>query len=594
MKSLKEGAKIYSKATIILIAFTWLYFFNQEKKWQKNLIGGDVICYYGYLPAFFIYDDITLKFTDTNPQFFGKYYWPEKSPNGGRLIKTSMGLSFMYAPFFLIGHFTAPAFNQPQDGFSWPYQFWLLSGCILYLIIGMVFLRKALLFYFTDGITALVLISIYFGTNLFWYSLYDGLLSHGFLFSLSCAYLYLIIKWHKSQTYTLSALLGLIIGLATLTRPTMIIWMLSPFLYQVTSLSSFIIKVKWLMSKWNYLLAFIIFFILIGLPQLFYWKTITGQWFYFSYTGERFYFNQPHIFEVLFSFRKGWLLYIPMMSFSLIGFFLLYKRARDIFWAVLLPFIISAYVLSCWWSWWFGASYGYRPFIEFYPFLSFPIAALFSFVYEKKELVKNSFSILIVLLLTHSLFQTWQFYKGFIHWDYMTKESYMINFLKMDIVPDWWESLKEPDNDRAYQGLPEDYSMEEIKNIKDTDYFNLKAAFYKYLCSEIGTDGEITASRDKPREWEAFRITWLADGKVAFRNRNNKFWSCDPDRDYRVFADKDTIGEREKFILEYNEDSYFILKAYNGKYLCPEKEPPFSVRAKSEKVKLYEKMRIKL
>jgi len=35
---------------------------------------------------------------------------------------------------------------------------------------------------------------------------------------------------------------------------------------------------------------------------------------------------QPHILKVLFSFRKGWFIYTPMMIFTVMGFWQMYKN----------------------------------------------------------------------------------------------------------------------------------------------------------------------------------------------------------------------------------------------------------------------------
>src|SRR4051794_5529771 len=110
---MKKSNYTLSAFAILLIASCWIYLFVYNKPWEKNHITTDVVSYYGYLPAFVIYKDLTLKFTDSDP-FFSKYYWPEKSPNGGRVIKTTMGLSLLYSPFFFIGHLTAPFFHQPR------------------------------------------------------------------------------------------------------------------------------------------------------------------------------------------------------------------------------------------------------------------------------------------------------------------------------------------------------------------------------------------------------------------------------------------------------------------------------------------------
>src|SRR6185436_10253555 len=112
--------------------------------------------------------------------------------------------------------------------------------------------------------------------------------------------------------------------------------------------------------------------ILIFLPQLFYWKHQTGSWFFNSYLNEHFYFNNPHVFYGLFSFRKGWLVYTPIMFFALAGLYTLFKTMKEFFYPVLILFLLYIYVAFSWWCWWYGGSYGQRALIDIYPFLAVP------------------------------------------------------------------------------------------------------------------------------------------------------------------------------------------------------------------------------
>ena len=103
--------------------------------------------------------------------------------------------------------------------------------------------------------------------------------------------------------------------------------------------------------------------------QLIYFKYITGSFFYSDYSGnagEGLDLFAPYTWEVLFSFRKGWLLYTPIMVFALLGFHSLYKRNRAIFWALLTYFIINLWFVSSWTCWWYAESFGQRALIPSY------------------------------------------------------------------------------------------------------------------------------------------------------------------------------------------------------------------------------------
>ncbi len=88
------------------------------------MIDWDITSYYGYLPAFFIHNDLKLDFTIGKEDYYANkhQYWPEKAPNGGKVMKMTMGLSMLYSPFFLLGHLTAKLNGLETDGFSEPYE----------------------------------------------------------------------------------------------------------------------------------------------------------------------------------------------------------------------------------------------------------------------------------------------------------------------------------------------------------------------------------------------------------------------------------------------------------------------------------------
>ena len=66
-------------------------------------------------------------------------------------------------------------------------------------------------------------------------------------------------------------------------------------------------RFSWLLINKKLLVVSILLGLMVLLPQLCYWKYITGDWVFNSYVGEHFYFNKPKVMEFLFSYRKGWL-----------------------------------------------------------------------------------------------------------------------------------------------------------------------------------------------------------------------------------------------------------------------------------------------
>ena len=442
----------WSKYAIWTIIFFWLAFFIHEKEWLKQNVVWDVMSYYGYLPAKFIYHDITLKFTLADVDKFRSLFLADLAPNGEMVIKTTMGLSFLYAPFFLIANIFAKSFGFPVDGFSMPYQVGLMASAFFYLIVGMIFIRKLLRIYFDEVTTALTIIGIYFGSNLLWYTTGEALMSHGYLFSITAIYFYLMLKWYERETILRTIILGLLIGLMVLIRPTMVLLLL-PFIFYLWgksgSISNFF-KYVW-ERKWKFILMIMVCF-LVAVPQLIYWKELTGNYFYFSYKKERFYFNNPYILDGLFSYRKGWLLYSPIMILSVFGLFVMRNKVKDFKIGIITTFFISIFVFFSWWTWWFGGSFGSRPMIDLYAMLALPFAASIDFfrMNKKRLYIFVPFGAFFLFL---GAFQNWQYSQGMIHYDSNTKISYWKNFLRTTMDETWWDNISPPDYDAAALGI---------------------------------------------------------------------------------------------------------------------------------------------
>ena len=194
---------------------------------------------------------------------------------------------------------------------------------------------------------------------------------------------------------------------------------------------------------------------LVWLPQLCYWKYATGEWLFYSYAGERFFFDRPHLWQVLFSFRKGWLVYTPIMVFAIWGITQLPRYAPA--WRFAIPVWLAAhlYVMSCWWIWWYGGSFGQRPMVETYAILSIPMAAGISRIMEFPQKIQWTTWTVLAALIALNLFQTVQMRLGVLHWDSMTATAYQKTFLKLHEPSDIEQYLDHPDLGKAILGNDE-------------------------------------------------------------------------------------------------------------------------------------------
>jgi hypothetical protein len=442
---------------LILIVATW--YGNYLKKWKNNeIINNDVIMYYAYLPATFIYDDITFGFTKNLPPNFEGRIWTLNAPNGKQVLKMSCGNAICWIPFFGIAHLYALNSDKYEaNGYSVPYSFSIFIAALFYLGIGLFYLGKLLLRYFHDFTVGIALFLIVLATNLLYYVIQEPGLSHVISFGLISAFLYFSIKWLDAPTYMRSIIMGLLAGLITLIRPTNFIVLLLPVLIGISNWSDIYPKIQFL---WNNkfkiiimgLMAFVVF-----IPQLVYWKYIIGQYVYYSYQDQSFFFSHPHIIDGLFSYRKGWLLYTPIMVFAIIGFLILKKYARGFTFAFSVFMLINVYLIFSWWCWWYGGSFGSRPMIDSYGIMAFPLAALVEYSIFQKKWIKYILGFIFIFILYLNQFQLFQYRIGIFHWDSMSKELYWSLFLtkKTPSYEKYQKMLQPPNIEKAMKGMAE-------------------------------------------------------------------------------------------------------------------------------------------
>lgn len=433
---------------------------------NRGVIKWDIISFYGYLPATFIHGDPSLDFLDEGIIDNDNKFWWSPTENGRKIIYMSCGLSIMYAPFFFMAHLLAPVFGEARDGFGSIYQFFLVFGALGYVALGLIYLKKILLRYFTPMVTAITLLLLGLGTNLYYYSTHEAVMSHSYNFVLITIFLHTVLKWYEEASWLRTFLLGLLFGLIVLIRPTNILLVVLLLFWGIDSWTSFKERIRFFLRSSPKVGLMIFAFLLPWIPQFLYWKMITGQIMYYSYGahGDRFFFDNPHILESLFSYRKGWLLYTPMMIFAILGLIPLGKKIQGSTLPITIYLVLMIYVMSCWWTWWFGGGFGGRIYIDMYGILALPLAAFISIVLEhKKKLVRLGISGFLVCLLFFQLLQTRHYTGTAIHWDSMSKKAYWYNFLRLRHAVEYVHGnlLSKHDEELCRKGVYVFYDMSE-------------------------------------------------------------------------------------------------------------------------------------
>ncbi len=403
-------ACVVISVTLFQTRYTYSYF---DKSYPMMLTNWDGLGYYMYLPSGFIYDDFSKLdwYPKMNEKYHlsdGNFYQAHKAENGNYVNKYLGGVSLMQMPLFGIAHVIALNSDYPADGFSPPYQYTLAYGALFYCILALFLLRKILLRYYDDLAVSISLILLFLASNLVQYISVDAGLSHVYIFPLYVLILYATIKWHEKPTFFWAAAIGLIIGLATISRPTEAIMLFIPLLWNTQTKEAK--KEKWaLVRKHKKHIYITIAFGLIGvLPQLIYWKMTAGT--FIHDVGSSWRFLTP-FFRVLFGWETGWFIYTPVTILFIAGLFFLknmpFRRSVIIF------CLLNIWIIISWADWKYGAQYSTRALTQSYPVFALPLTAVIHSILQKKW---KWFLIPVGgYLIFVNLFQIGQYNDGIIH-----------------------------------------------------------------------------------------------------------------------------------------------------------------------------------
>ena len=426
----------------LLISIVFIIVFRFSHTTNDREIAWDILGYYMPLPASFIHHDPLLKDIDwlkkvnEEKDLTGTLYMISSNDEGETMYFFFFGMAIFYLPFFFIGHLFAMLGGFPMDGFSMPYQYSMVSGAVLYTIIGLIYFRKVLRNFFSENITAVVLLTTVFATNYAHHLTLKDLETVNVLFMLVSIIVWFTIEWHKNQKRKYLYFIASAIVLIALVKPSEIVVILIPLLWNINSWKA--LKEKFIMIKNNWigiLIAALIALIIVS-PQLIYWYIKTGHIYYDTYKnpGVGLDFKHPHILESLFSFRKGWLIYTPVIIFYIWGQILMFRRNNKAFYAINIYLLVTFYIIVSWSEWWYGAGFSNRPIITAYPVLAIGFGYFLEYIKTKNRIWKSSFAVILVLFTLLNQFQWWQLRNNILDPYRTTKEYYFATFLKTSVT----------------------------------------------------------------------------------------------------------------------------------------------------------------
>ena len=350
-----------------------------------RVAASDEIEYFSYLPSILLDGDLNFRnqyeyFCARDPQDCVKSRFQEtfldmKTPTGMQINFGPMGTAVLWLPFYLVAHLFAliaqnfnPAFAA--NGVSQPYIFAVSVGSVFWGWFGMYLAYRIARHYFDEAIALGSALVILFATNAVYYMYVAPAFSHAT--SLFASALFVFVWWRTRESRARGNwlhwfVLGASGGLMTMVREQEGVFFVivlvegANVLYGVLrKTEEFAALKKWILGAFVMALgAFVVF-----LPQLIVYRVLNGNFMPARNVTDKFTWNGNHIFDILFSNFHGLFTWTPVVLLAVIGLFLLWRHDKLLAVAFLVAFAVETYLLGSFSTWFGGAAYGGRRFIN--------------------------------------------------------------------------------------------------------------------------------------------------------------------------------------------------------------------------------------
>lgn len=343
------------------------------------LVGSDGVGYYVYLPSVLI--DHDLDFTDEY-----QYFYAYDAARAERVLALRtplrlpqnfypIGAALLWAPFFLMAHGIVLLANLggaglAADGYGLLYQASALTATILYGGAGLLLAMRVARRVASPGAAVLATLLVAAGGNLVYYMTAEPSMSHAMSAAATALFFCTWLSCRDRRDVRAAALLGATGGLMALVRYQDGLVLAVPFLLRLPEAWNSLRRRDttgglWLLLRdvgvaaGAALAAFA--------PQLVVWRLLYGAFFLipqqYAWPGSLISWTSPHPLEVLFSPVRGLFVWHPVFLLAVLGLLVARSRDRRLAAAGLLAIAVQWAMVSVWFGWMQGQSFGGRMFI---------------------------------------------------------------------------------------------------------------------------------------------------------------------------------------------------------------------------------------
>lgn len=412
----------YAILLTVIIAIGISYFFKWNDVYNPvNFMDGDAKDYYSYLMSIFINHDLSHQ--TGNDWFLLKTV-------GGTINAHLIGVSLLELPFFLMAYAAAALFHFPIDGMSFPFQLAVAIASLTYVTIGLFYLKKLFAFqHIQDKTTAIILVLIFFGTNLMHYTLAEAGMSHIYSFSLISVFLYHSSKFVLEGRDKNLIVAACVLGLILLVRPNNAFVVLTVFIWFRSIAECKLFFITLLKNKHFYLSVLLVFVIVFA--QSCVWYLQNKHFFNNNFSADGFYWFHPQIIQMLFGFDNGFFIYTPLCFLFLFGLPVIFKENKFSFFAIIFLLAFLFYFFASHWAYTYFDGFSIRVLVDYYPVFAFVGAKLWVSLSNYKILYTAVFSLSLVFAFINLIY-TYQGNRSILLRSGMNFKKWKYIFLKTD------------------------------------------------------------------------------------------------------------------------------------------------------------------
>jgi hypothetical protein len=312
-------------------------------------------------------------------------YMQEPTPTGYRLNEAPIGTSLLWAPLYIVADgavLVARAFGAtvPRDGYSWPYVLAICLSSLAWGMMGLFLTYRLCRMYASNRACTLGLLGVCFASPLVFYLYITPAMSHAnSLFSVA---LFLFL-WHigRDDRQILGWVgLGFSAGLMILVRELNWLFLLVPVLDSAMTawvtihdktrpvrMSSLVAVARYFGDRWRSYVYFCTALVFVIAPQFYVYWILNGTLGPTHSVVEKFSLVPKYAFDVLFSGFHGLFSWHPITLIGVVGLGVLWPRDRKLVGLLMLVFVLQVLVVGAYSTWWGGASFGARRFINCIP-----------------------------------------------------------------------------------------------------------------------------------------------------------------------------------------------------------------------------------